>query len=567
MFKLVISDDEGKTTVVPLVQEAVTIGRDEANTIRLTERNVSRQHARLERLNGTYAVADLGSYNGVRINGLKIDGTSKLKAGDQIGIGDYLLAFHSNVVDGATDPAAAGLELTDPLATATQDTAILKSPEAGPSPARLVMILGPTPGREFALSEARMRIGRMEEAQVWVNHKSISREHAEVVKVGDGFRIADLRSANGVRVNGRDIKDVELQSGDFIELGQVRFRYVPVGEHYVYDPAESTGQTEALARRERASRAPLYATIAVLSAGLVAVATFYLGGTEKQVVVDPVPTQAAAQPTMSEAQAQARVSTCRQLVDESRFRDAVDAAAPVLAALPGHGGAAACKATAERGLADMELYGRGMGAFAAGDMEAAYSAFRRMSDGSPFLERPEIQQAAKSYAEAHLAAAQQAVRRAPEDARVHAQAVLDMREVSSEWQHAAERILAKLGGAAPTETPDGDNTETPTRRPNDRVRKTPTATPTKTPTPNDGPSGVSVTQQCVASGGDVSACVVRKLANSARTPLELSELIEAYRSLRDTSNMLKQMKRFTELFPNHPKTQAYSQILLRHNGP
>ena len=47
MYKLVISDDEGKTIIVPLVRDLITVGRQDGNTIRLTERNVSRQHARL----------------------------------------------------------------------------------------------------------------------------------------------------------------------------------------------------------------------------------------------------------------------------------------------------------------------------------------------------------------------------------------------------------------------------------------------------------------------------------------------------------------------------------------
>ena len=43
MWKLVIEDDEGKRTVVPLTRDEYTLGRREGNTIRLTERNVSRE--------------------------------------------------------------------------------------------------------------------------------------------------------------------------------------------------------------------------------------------------------------------------------------------------------------------------------------------------------------------------------------------------------------------------------------------------------------------------------------------------------------------------------------------
>ena len=49
MFKLVIEDDEGNKTVVPVIRDEITIGRKDGNTIRLTERNVSRDHARTGR--------------------------------------------------------------------------------------------------------------------------------------------------------------------------------------------------------------------------------------------------------------------------------------------------------------------------------------------------------------------------------------------------------------------------------------------------------------------------------------------------------------------------------------
>ena len=93
-MKLIIEDDEGRKTVVPIVREDVeiTIGRQEGNTIRLTERNVSRRHAKLIRRNGSVFVEDLGSYNGIRVNGDKIDSVYEVNEGDLIQIGDYDLA-------------------------------------------------------------------------------------------------------------------------------------------------------------------------------------------------------------------------------------------------------------------------------------------------------------------------------------------------------------------------------------------------------------------------------------------------------------------------------------------
>src|SRR5438105_10189170 len=100
-MKLIIEDDEGRKTVVPFVREEITIGRQEGNTIRLTERNVSRRHARLLRQNGHVLVEDLGSYNGIRINGDRIQGQVQINDGDLIQIGDYDLAVQREASEAA----------------------------------------------------------------------------------------------------------------------------------------------------------------------------------------------------------------------------------------------------------------------------------------------------------------------------------------------------------------------------------------------------------------------------------------------------------------------------------
>src|SRR5262245_25501834 len=101
MYKLVIQDDEGKTTVVPLIRDELTIGRKEGNTIRLTERNVSRRHARLVRQNGSITIEDLNSYNGIRVNGSRIQGRCQIRETDRVQIGDYLIELKSEVHDKA----------------------------------------------------------------------------------------------------------------------------------------------------------------------------------------------------------------------------------------------------------------------------------------------------------------------------------------------------------------------------------------------------------------------------------------------------------------------------------
>ena len=126
---------------------------------------------------------------------------------------------------------------TSPPAEAASEatTTMLEAPAGGDTPARLVMLSSPAPGAEFALSKDQMKFGRAEDLDAWVNHRSISREHAEVIRTNDGFRIVDLGSANGLRVNGEEAGEANLSAGDVVEMGQVRFRYVAQGEAFTFD--------------------------------------------------------------------------------------------------------------------------------------------------------------------------------------------------------------------------------------------------------------------------------------------------------------------------------------------
>src|SRR5262249_36593774 len=95
-------DDEGHETVVPLVRQEITIGRQPGNMVRLTERNVSRRHARLSRQNGTVFLEDLGSANGTQVNGERLHGQVALRVGDQVRIGDYELSIQVELVASET---------------------------------------------------------------------------------------------------------------------------------------------------------------------------------------------------------------------------------------------------------------------------------------------------------------------------------------------------------------------------------------------------------------------------------------------------------------------------------
>jgi DNA-binding winged helix-turn-helix (wHTH) protein len=70
----------------PLESDILTIGRAADCEITLTERPVSRYHARIYRQADRYVVEDLGSKNGTRLNGTPLHGSSTLQDGDDIEI-------------------------------------------------------------------------------------------------------------------------------------------------------------------------------------------------------------------------------------------------------------------------------------------------------------------------------------------------------------------------------------------------------------------------------------------------------------------------------------------------
>ncbi|MCK5798562.1 MAG: FHA domain-containing protein [Deltaproteobacteria bacterium] len=305
MHKLIIEDDEGKTTVVPLIRDEISIGRKEGNTIRLTERNVSRRHAKLVKQNGAVFIEDLESYNGIKVNGNRIAGRVAVAEGDRIQIGDYVLglkvgglpvaaksgamgisgamgnsgAMGANASGGgaASSPGAkasasqgAGAKgasaqaaavkaaarvpvLSEDAPTAQIDVTGLPAADARSArdtanPARVVCVSSNFAGREFTLDKPVMVIGRTEDNDIVVNHRSISRHHARVVEDNGRYTIVDMQSANGVRVNGEEYGKVELRKADYIDLGHVRLRFVAHGEDFVFsrdatvvDPAQMTG--------------------------------------------------------------------------------------------------------------------------------------------------------------------------------------------------------------------------------------------------------------------------------------------------------------------------------------
>jgi hypothetical protein len=78
--------------VLNLAEEVTTIGSVAGNTVVLADPAVSRKHAGIRKVDGNYELADLGSTNGVYVNGHKVP-KKTLEAGDIIRVGNTEAVF------------------------------------------------------------------------------------------------------------------------------------------------------------------------------------------------------------------------------------------------------------------------------------------------------------------------------------------------------------------------------------------------------------------------------------------------------------------------------------------
>jgi hypothetical protein len=126
---LVVREASGTERVFALddvLPEPVTVGRETTCTVQIDSPFVSRQHARIELRESEIVLVDLGSRNGSRLNGTRVEGSAPLADGDVIAIGDATIrcAFGRTVqAQTRTLVFQGGQEAqpAEPAAEATQD--------------------------------------------------------------------------------------------------------------------------------------------------------------------------------------------------------------------------------------------------------------------------------------------------------------------------------------------------------------------------------------------------------------------------------------------------------------
>jgi pSer/pThr/pTyr-binding forkhead associated (FHA) protein len=136
--------------------------------------------------------------------------------------------------DPRVEPESAS-ELTSTLSIAVPDSeadATAADPDQAavdalnPGSSLLVVRRGPNAGSRFVLEVDLVTAGRHPESDIFLDDVTVSRRHAQFVRVGNGYQVKDVGSLNGTYVNRQRIDEVLLSGGDEVQIGKYRLVYL-----------------------------------------------------------------------------------------------------------------------------------------------------------------------------------------------------------------------------------------------------------------------------------------------------------------------------------------------------
>jgi len=195
-----------------LSKAEVSIGRSATSDVRLRDATISRSHTRLQcGVDGCW-VEDLGSANGTRVNGVRLQ-RARLLPGDLITIGAATLRFEPRAREEEDSTICSEEELEATLLGSAVETNLNESREA-----RLAVHTASSTW-EVPLTGDVLSIGRLAENDVVIDSLRASRRHARIERGPTNYLLRDLNSNNGTLVNGRRIATHRLQDCDTIRIG------------------------------------------------------------------------------------------------------------------------------------------------------------------------------------------------------------------------------------------------------------------------------------------------------------------------------------------------------------
>jgi pSer/pThr/pTyr-binding forkhead associated (FHA) protein len=219
--KLVVVQLGGPEREYELNNASITLGRAMTNDIILGDARVSRNHARLECGTSGCTIIDLGTSNGTRLNGNRIE-KAKLAANDAITIGNTMLRYEPEAV---SDNLEMIMIDTDSDLDLAIDQEVLPMAINATGYPRLVILTSDRTWEVPLENVDSLTLGRAEDNQVSIESSKVSRHHAHLMRKGEIFVLRDLGSTNGTWLHDRQVNEVVLQDGEALRLGNAQLVY------------------------------------------------------------------------------------------------------------------------------------------------------------------------------------------------------------------------------------------------------------------------------------------------------------------------------------------------------
>lgn len=250
-YTLVIKEGPSAGKTYPLEGDEFLIGREPDNELQIVSPGVSRKHARLVFQNNHYLLEDLGSSNGTFVNGERILKSKPLKNGDVISLGrmiqleyqEALPAVSVTMIEGGlTQISGTVIEETPdvhPMATSLPSAPARVAPAAlepqmtiigqdlpipqKVAPIQLAVVIAGQTLKTYDLSKNRVTVGRAEDNDIVIDSRIVSRHHAFLDHVQDGYLLTVLSEAgNPILLDGRPLTAPhKLRHGDILRIGSL----------------------------------------------------------------------------------------------------------------------------------------------------------------------------------------------------------------------------------------------------------------------------------------------------------------------------------------------------------
>src|SRR3954464_3673909 len=106
---------------------------------------------------------------------------------------------------------------------------------------RLVPLEG---GAHIEIAQDLVLVGRKEDCDVRLDHKSVSKQHCVLVKTDGLLLLRDLGSTNGTRVNGQRVRRAALLPNDQLQIASLKYTVQVAADEPPAEPDEYTQQLD-----------------------------------------------------------------------------------------------------------------------------------------------------------------------------------------------------------------------------------------------------------------------------------------------------------------------------------